>query len=190
MKSLPMDTVLVVVDVQKAFDDTSWGLRNNPGAEARIAALLARWRTAGRPLVHVHHRSRSLRSLFHPDRPGFEVKPEALPLPGELVIFKDVNSAFIGTDLDQRLRSQGAHNLVIAGMTTDHCVSTTTRMAGNLGYRVHIVADATATFGRSGPDGRFFSAQIMHDTALASLHDEFASVVSTAKILALSEPGA
>lgn len=183
-----MDTTLVVIDVQKAFHDPSWGQRNNPDAEERIRDLIAGWRETGRPLVHVHHRSDRASSLFHPDRPGFEVKPEALPLPGEPIVYKTVNSGFIGTDLHERLQAQGTANLVIVGLTTDHCVSTTTRMAGNLGYDVRIVSDATATFGRIGPDGRTFSADLMHASALASLHGEFAAVVDTASLLAQIEP--
>ena len=184
MQSLSPDTVLIVIDVQQAFDDPSWGQRNNLTAEANVAALLAGWRKTRRPVIHVQHRSRRPESLFHPDRPGFVVKPEAEPLPGEPVIFKEVNSAFIGTDLEQQLRARGAITLVIVGITTDHCVSTTTRMAGNLGFETWLVADATATFERRGPDGQHFSAQQIHETALASLHGEFATVLDTATVLA------
>ena len=120
---------------------------------------------------------------FHPDAPGFAVKPEARELPGEIIITKQVNSAFIGTDLEARLRAGGITTVVIVGITTDHCVSTTTRMAGNLGFDTIIVSDATATFERTGPDGRHYSADEMHDTALASLSGEFATVMSTAQIL-------
>jgi nicotinamidase-related amidase len=101
------------------------------------------------------------------------------------VIFKDVNSSFIGTDLEERLRKQGASMVVIVGITTDHCVSTTTRMAGNLGFTTYIVSDATATFERRGPDGKHYSAQQMHDTALASLNGEFAAVVDTRTVLSM-----
>jgi len=184
MNKLPQDAVLILVDVQQAFNHPSWGWRNNPDAEQRIADLLAAWRTSQRPLIHVHHRSRRPDSLFHPDAPGFRVKPEAAPAPGEAVIYKDVNSSFIGTDLEQRLRAQGATTVVICGITTDHCVSTTTRMAGNLGFSALIVSDATATFERTGPDGRHYPAELMHDTALASLHREFAEAVATAVVLA------
>lgn len=183
MKPLPPDAALIVIDVQQAFDDPSWGPRNNPTAEANIATLLAAWRNTQRPIFHVQHRSPRPQSLFHPERPGFAVKPEAVPLPDEPVIYKDVNSAFIGTDLEQRLREDGIETLVIVGITTDHCVSTTTRMAGNLGFDTILVSDATATFARRGPDGKTFTAEQMHETALASLHEEFATVVETAAVL-------
>ena len=181
--SLPPNTVLIVIDVQEAFNDPSWGKRNNPAAEARIAALLAGWRRTRRPVIHVQHRSPRAESLFHPSRPGFKVKPEAEPIPGEPVIFKEVNSSFIGTDLEDRLRAMGAATLVIAGITTDHCVSTTARMAGNLGFATHLVSDATATFERRGPQGAHFSAEQVHDTELASLHGEFAIVLDCAAVL-------
>lgn len=184
MNLLPQDAVLILVDVQQAFDNPVWGRRNNPHAEQRIADLLAAWRASDRPLIHVQHRSCRPDSLFHPDAPGFIVKREAAPLPGEPVIYKEVNSSFIGTDLEQRLRAQRATSVVICGITTDHCVSTTTRMAGNLGFTALIVSDATATFERTGPDGRYYPAELMHDTALASLHAEFAEVVDTPTVLA------
>lgn len=184
MKALPPNAALLSIDVQQAFNDPSWGRRNNPDAEQKIAALLAAWRNTGRPIFHVQHRSASPTGLFRPGAPGYLHKPEGQPLPGEPVIVKSVNSSFIGTDLEARLRAAGIGVLVIMGLTTDHCVSTTTRMAGNFGFETWFVADATATFERTGPDGRHYTAEQMHDTALASLHGEFATVVWTEEVLA------
>ncbi|MCC2957152.1 cysteine hydrolase [Massilia sp. IC2-477] len=183
MKTLPPNAALISIDVQQAFDDPRWGRRNNPEAEKQVAALLAAWRTSGRPVFHIQHRSASPAGLFRPGTPGYEHKPEARPLPGEAVIVKSVNSSFIGTDLEARLRGAGIGTVVIVGLTTDHCVSTTARMAGNLGFETWFMADATATFERTGPDGRHFTAQEMHDAALASLHGEFATVVWTKEVL-------
>ena len=183
MIMLPTDTVLIVVDVQHAFDNPVWGSRNNPTAEQKIAELLAAWRSRALPIIHIQHLNPNPKSIFNRDQPGFRIKDEAMPLGGEPVLFKSVNSAFIGTDLEERLRSRGTRVIVIAGITTDHCVSTTTRMAGNLGFDTYIVSDATATFERTGPDGRHWSAEDMHDTALASLDKEFATVVTTAEVL-------
>lgn len=181
MQALPKNAALIVIDVQQAFNNPSWGHRNNPQAEANVARLLAGWRDSGRPLFHIHHKSRSPQGLFREQ--GFIVKPEAAPLAGEPVIYKHVNSSFIGTDLEQRLRDAGIDTVVICGLTTDHCVSTTTRMAGNFGFETFIVEDATATFARTGPDGRHYTAEDMHATALASLHGEFATVVSTDAVM-------
>lgn len=185
MKLLPHNAVLIIIDVQQAFDDPVWGQRNNPGAESQIAGLLAAWRRTERPLIHVQHRSARPEGLFHHEKPGFQFKPEALPQPGEPHIIKSVNSSFIGTDLEQRLRAQGAEVLVIVGITTDHCVSTTARMAGNFGFTTYVVSDATATFERRGPGGRHFSAEDMHDSALASINGEFATVIDSASVHAM-----
>jgi nicotinamidase-related amidase len=56
-------------------------------------------------------------------------------------------------------------------------------MAANLGFRVTVVSDATATFERTGPDGTRYDADVMHRVALASLHGEFAEVLESAAVL-------
>lgn len=174
---------LLVIDVQQAFDDPSWGTRNNLQAENNIARLLQTWRRLNAPIIHVQHLSDTPSSTLHPDASGVAFKPEAQPLPGEPIIQKRVNSAFIGTHLEAYLHGQGLGSLVICGLTTDHCVSTTTRMAANLGFRAVLVSDATATFGKVGPDGRMYSAQELHDANLTSLDGEFALVVDTQTVL-------
>lgn len=175
--------MLLVIDVQKGFDDPYWGRRNNPDAENNIAQLLAHWRKWRHPVVHIRHDSLEPQSPLRPLQSGNDFKPEALPLPGEHVEVKHVNSAFIGTRLEEHLKQMGTLAIVIVGLSTDHCVSTTTRMAGNLGFETYVVADATATFDRTGYDGKTFSAEEVHACALASLHKEFATVVTAAEIL-------
>lgn len=182
MERLPDNAALLVIDVQEGFSHPRWGARNNLDAEHNIASLLDAWRRTERPILHVQHISRQPGSVFAPGAPGNAIKTIAAPRGDEPVIRKHENSAFIGTDLEARLRSAGITHLVIAGLTTDHCVSTTTRMAGNLGFVTILVADATATFERTGPDGEHYTAQQMHDVNLASLHNEFATVTTTANI--------
>jgi nicotinamidase-related amidase len=177
-------TALVLIDVQQGLDHPKWGARNNPDAEKRMAELLGAWRAAELPVVHVQHLSVAPNSPLRPELPGNAFKAEALPIAGEPVFQKHVNSAFIGTELEAYLRSKAIDSVVVVGLTTDHCVSTTVRMAGNLGFKVTLVGDATATFERTGPDGEHYSADVMHRAALASLHGEFATVSTTSEVLA------
>jgi nicotinamidase-related amidase len=184
MLTIADNAALILVDVQNGFDDPRFGSRNNPDAEANIAALLTAWRASGRPVIHVKHKSTLPGSPLRPGQAGNDIKPQAAPRGSEPVIGKTVNSAFIGTDLEARLRAAGIDSVVIVGLTTDHCVSTTTRMAGNLGFQTLLVADATATFDRAGPDGIVYPAETIYRVELASLHGEFATVVDSADVLA------
>jgi nicotinamidase-related amidase len=177
------DPALLVIDVQQGLDDVS-RTRNNPHAEQRIADLLAAWRTAGKPVIHVQHMSTEPQSKLRPGLPGNAIKKEALPIAGEPLFQKNVNSAFIGTDLEKYLRSKGIESLVMVGLTTEHCISSSARMAANLGFKVTVVADATATFEREGFDGAHYSADLVHGVELASLKGEFATVLNSADVLA------
>jgi len=175
--------VLLLIDVQKGFDDPSWGNRNNMDAESNIELLLSAWRRHERPVIHVRHGSTEPGSLLRPELPGYAFKANTQPLVTEKQFSKSVNSAFIGTGLEQYLNGHGYSALVIVGLTTDHCVSTTTRMAANLGFNVTLVSDATATFDRVGHDGTFYSAEEMHRVNLASLNGEFCEVRTSRDLL-------
>lgn len=178
-------TALILIDWQQGFDDLAyWGERNNPDAETNGAKLLAHWRAQGWPVFHAKHDSTEPQSRLHPDHPGNAFKPGFKPRDGEPVYGKNVNSALIGTELEADLRAQGISKLVLCGITTDHCVNTTTRMAANLGFEAIIATDACATFDRSLPDGRIFPATLVHDVALASLNGEFAAVKTVDDIIA------
>ena len=176
----------IPVDIQDGFNDWGhWGgARNNPTFEDNVARLLAHARSGGDRIIHVKHNSTEAHSPLHPSHPGNQIMAIAAPLAGETVIEKNVNSGFIGTTLEPLLREASVSDLVIFGITTDQCVSTTTRMAANLGFGVRLVGDACATFPKILPDGRVFDAQTIHDANLASLHNEFAQIVTTDNILA------
>jgi len=185
----PLDTALIVIDVQKAFDEWETGLqRNNPDALDRIVDLLTLFREIRAPIFHIRHAGQTLASRLHPDLPGHQVKDEAREGPGEPVLIKSVNSGFIGTDLEVRLRAGGIRSVVIVGVTTNHCVETTTRMAGNLGFDAKLVRDATWTFERTGPDGDHHTAEEIHAMTLANLSEEFAEIVTAAEVSVRLKP--
>jgi nicotinamidase-related amidase len=172
---------LVLVDIQKGFDDIDYwgGQRNNPAAESCAGEILKIWRANQLPVFHIQHCSSNPLSPLHETNAGNAFNELVAPIQGEPVFKKNVNSAFIGTDLQTRLDKAGITTLVIVGLTTDHCISTTVRMAGNLGFETFLVEDATATFNKKGIDGKNYPAELIHETALASLNEEFASVVTS-----------
>ena len=182
--TLKANAALLIIDMQRAIDHPDWGVRNNPQAEANVAALLAGWRAAARPLFHIRHDSREPQSHYRPGQPGHDFKPETAPLAGETVIGKQTNSAFIGTGLEGLLREAGIGHLVIAGVITNNSVEATARMAGNLGFQTYVVKDGTFTFGRNDFDGVWRTASEVHAMSLANLSGEYATVVSTADVLA------
>ena len=172
---------LILVDIQKGFDNIEYwgGQRNNPDAEENAGELLRLWRKHCLPIFHIKHCSSNLDSLLHEANEGNDFKDMVKPISSEPIIKKNVNSAFIGTDLKEQLDNLKITKLVIVGLTTDHCISTTTRMAGNLGFDTFLVSDATATFNKKGLEGQIFPAELIHETALASLNKEFATIVTT-----------
>jgi nicotinamidase-related amidase len=182
-----MAAALILIDVQKGLDEPRFGKRNNPRAETNMAKLLQHWRNAKLPVFHVRHFSTEEHSPLRPELPGAAIKEFALPEAGEKLFSKNVNSAFIGTELEAELRARGIKQIVLCGLTTDHCVSTSARMGANLGFEVILVSDATATFERTGPDGKHWTADEMHSCELASLHGEFATVLDTAGALAAAQ---
>ncbi|KJY45001.1 cysteine hydrolase family protein [Streptomyces sp. A1547] len=189
--ALAPNAALLVIDVQKGFDDASfWGPRNNPAAEANIARLMDAWQESGRPVVLVQHASRSAGSVLAADRPGHAFKDFVADRAGRasLLVTKAVNSSFYGTpDLAAWLTAQGIGQLVVSGIQTNMCVETTARMAGNLGYDVLVPLDATHTFDLEGPDGlRLTAEELATATAVNLQGGGFARVVTTAQLLAAS----
>jgi nicotinamidase-related amidase len=174
---------LIVIDVQKAFFDPAWGNRNNPDAEQNIEKLIRHWREMERPIIFVQHVSQSQNSYFYHEKEGVEFMDFIQPLEEDMVITKSVNSAFIGTDLHQILKDMKSNHVVIVGLTTNHCVETTTRMAGNYGFNPILVSDAAATFDRKGMNGEVFSADSIHAMTMANLNEEFAVIADTESVI-------
>ncbi len=175
---------LLLIDVQDGLDEYDYygGQRNNSGAETNMERLLHFWRESGWPVFHVKHNSVNADSPLAPGKPGNEIKSVVAPVSEEPVIEKNVNSAFVGTDLEDRLKALKINQLVIVGLTTEHCISSSVRMAANIGFQVIVVSDATAAFAKKYRD-RIYDAQLVHDIELANLSGEFAEITTTDDLL-------
>lgn len=172
---------LVVIDVQRGFDDASWGRRDNPDCEHNVHRLLNAWRTADQPIVVVRHDSAEPHSPLRPGTPGNDLKP-GVAGPRDVLIVKSGHSAFHGTpDLHRWCQRRGIDTLTLCGITADHCCDTTARFAAALGYRTRLCLDATHTFDRIDADGQVVTAEVLRQAVGASLLGEFAEVLTTAE---------
>ena len=175
---------LIIIDVQRGFHDAAyWGPRNNPECEAHIASLLDHWRARSWPIVFVRHDSSDPQSVLAPGKPG-NAFTEIITGTPDLLVSKTVNSSFHGTpDLHAWLQSAGIEQVVVCGITTNHCCETTARLAGNLGYDTYFAIDATHTFDRRALDGSVIPAETVSRMTAANLHGEFATVLFTRELL-------
>lgn len=183
MLKLSSRTVLLPVDLQQAFDLPPWPPRNNPTADANGLALLAAWRAKSWPIIHIRHDSVEPNSTLRPGRPGNAFRSGFEPLPEEALVVKSVNSAFIGTDLDLRLKQLEADAVVAFGISTDMCVSTTVRTGSNMGWPMILAADACFCFDQKDMAGETIPADMIHRAHVATLAAEFATTATTADIL-------
>lgn len=179
------EPALVVIDVQRGFDDPAWGPRNNATCEQRVADLVAAWQRRRLPIVLVRHDSTRPGSPLSPGQPGNDFKPELAGVDADVLVTKHVNSAFLGDpDLHAWLSARDITSIVLCGIQTNMCVETTARMGGNLGYDVTVALDATHTFDLAGPDGMAVAADELARTTVVNLHGGgFATVMTTAGVL-------
>ena len=175
--------VLLPIDMQRAFDTTPWPKRWNDKVDDNGLALLRKWREAGRPIVHVRHDSVMDGSSLAPGSEGNQFRPGFEPQDGEQLVSKSVNSAFIGTDLDLKLRRLGARHIVTFGISTDMCVSTTVRTGANMGWDMILAADACDCFDLPDGKGGTISAEAVQAAHVATLGFEFCKVVATADLV-------
>lgn len=175
---VPVREALLIIDMQRGFDEPRWGRRNNPQAERNALRVLQLFRARKHQVIFVHHDSLEQASPLRPGQRGHAFKPGFEPKPGEWVIGKRAHSAFIGTGLEARLRAAKIGRLTIFGITTDQCVSTTVRMASDLGFQTILVEDACACFSQAGLDGVLIPAEVIHSAHITSLHTEFARVLT------------
>lgn len=178
--------VLLPIDMQRGFDAPPWPPRWNDQVDANGLALLAAWRSAGRPIIHVRHDSVQPGSTLAPDAPGNAFRPGFEPREGEPLVTKSVNSAFIGTDLGERLRQIGARHVVTFGISTDMCVSTTIRTGANMGWDMVLVPDACDCFDLPDSQGGWISATEIQRAHVATLAFEFCRTLSTAELTGLA----
>ncbi|HET9335341.1 MAG TPA: cysteine hydrolase family protein [Sphingomicrobium sp.] len=174
--------VLLPIDMQRAFDSPPWPRRWNNQVDANGQALLADWRSAGRPIIHVRHDSVQSGSTLAPGNPGNAFRPGFEPLTGEPLVSKSVNSAFIGTDLDLRLRRLGASSVIVFGISTDMCVSTTIRTGANMGWDMVLVPDACDCFDLPDANGGTIAAEEVQRAHVATLAFEFCRTASVAEL--------
>jgi len=179
------NTVLLPIDMQQAFDAAPWPRRWNDRVDANGLALLDAWRSADRPIIHVRHDSVQPGSSLAPGRPGNAFRPGFEPLEGEPLVSKSVNSAFIGTDLDLRLKRLGAKHIVTFGISTDMCVSTTVRTGSNMGWDMILVPDACDCFDLPDGGGGTVAAEDVQRAHVATLGFEFARIMSTAELTSI-----
>lgn len=190
------ETGLPLIDVQKGVNVFEhWGggptgRRNNQGAEAQMQKLLTRWRAAGLPVFFTRHDSREDASPLKFSLPTGDQIEGFEPRAGEIVIEKDVNSAFVGTDMELRMRQYNVNRLAVAGFFTNFCVETSVRMSGNMGYDTYLVHDACATCNRIGPDGTDYEPQLLHDITVSNLRGEFCTAIETETAVRISAENA
>jgi nicotinamidase-related amidase len=178
---------LLVIDMQLGFDDRSWGPRNNPRAELHALRLLDHWRTNGGQIIQVRHDSLDPSSPLCPGGEGNAFKSGFEPRYGDWLISKQVHNAFIGTELQPRLCEAGIVEVTLFGFTTDQCVSTTARMANNLGFKTTVAEDACVCFEQTSIDGDTVGAEAMHLAHITTLHSEFAHVARVNDLLTLDQ---
>ncbi|UST65310.1 cysteine hydrolase [Pseudomonas moraviensis] len=181
---LQSNAALIIIDQQKGILHPRLGRRNNPQAEERMLELLALWRLRGRPVIHVQHLSRSPDSVFWPEQSGVEFQPRFAPQNGEWLIQKQVPDAFCASGLEAQLREAGIGQLIIVGVATNNSVESTARTAGNLGFDTWVAEDACFTFDKADYFGTPRTAEEVHGMSLGNLHGEYATVVSSAQLLA------
>tara|TARA_B100001057_G_C22640679_1_gene868119 strand:+ start:412 stop:981 length:570 start_codon:yes stop_codon:yes gene_type:complete len=187
MELINKNPALLLVDIQKAFlnKDYPGKKRNNNDAELICGKILQKWRELNLKIIHVRHSSTDTNSMLYESNPGFEFNDYVKPIRNELVLTKKVNSAFIGTGLNKILKKSKIKTLVVIGMTTNHCISTTVRMSGNLGYETYLISDSTACYNTIGLNGKEIDCEIIYEASIASLKDEFAKIINSNELFKL-----
>jgi len=169
------DACLVIIDIQNEYLEGPVAVSDAQAAITSAENILSKAREAGADIFHIAHKGKA-GSLFDRDDTRGQIVDPLAPAGSEPTVEKGLPNAFAGTDLHARIEKTGKKELVIIGMMTHMCVSSTARAALDLGYRVTIEASACAT--RDLPDGKggATDAKTIHDVALIELSDRFAVI--------------
>lgn len=181
--NIDQNAALIVIDVQEALDHCEDGPLNNPEAEHNILKLIEMWRTEKRPLFFVQYHSPRPQSPFNKDAPYGKLKEPFRPLPGESLIIKQFENAFMQTTLETQLRERNIRTLIFTGFFTDQCVASSAKVANNLGFHVMVLADGTGTTGCTGHDGKKYQAEDIHQLTLGGLQRDDITIMETSHIL-------
>ena len=183
LSRVPANSLLLLINVQKALQDPARGRRSNAKAEQNILRLLEYWRKRNRAIVHIKHVSENPASFFYRKSSGAEFISGIEPRSGEIIMEKSKASAFVGTRLEKLIREKKVEAVVLIGFTGGECIDATARQASDLGFKTLVVGDATATFDITGPDGKLHRADKVHKNILANLHAMFAEVLDTDAVI-------
>jgi nicotinamidase-related amidase len=170
-------SALVLIDCQQTYREGIMQLVGVEPALEEAAALLERFRAAGRPVIHIMHDA-GPGTPYDVTAPIGQIAAAVGPIEGETIIVKKFPSAFEQTALDAELKKLGIENVVYVGFMTHMCVNSTARASFNHGYANTVVAGATATRSIPNPaSGADMPAAQLHDASLSALADMFAVVV-------------
>lgn len=182
-------TALIVIDFQmEYFDGKEPGKLRIPDGLAAMkqAKRLVAFADAHRmPVFHIQHIGPANGPLFAEGSAHAEIHPDITPAAHHQLVQKTTASSFVKTDLHQRLQAQDIQTLIVCGLMTHNCVSSTARDARPHGYRTLIAGDACATRAIDLWDSSVMSHQDLHRGALASVSDGFAEIMSTNQIVEL-----
>ena len=173
-----MTRALVIVDIQNDyFPGGAFPLVGPEGALAAASRALAGFRDAGLPVAHIRHAWDEPEADFMvPGTEGAGIHPDVAPLESEAVFTKESPNAFLGTGLEEQLRSWTVDQIVVCGMMTSLCVDATVRAGSDLGFEVTVLADACAA-----PDLQFGGVSVpaasVNAAFLAPMADSYANVI-------------
>lgn len=169
-------SALVLIDCQNTYREGVMQLEGVEPALVQCQKLLARYRDAGRPVIHIQHDAGAGSPYDLNDRIG-AIADVVKPRDGEPVVVKNYPSSFEKTNLDELLKGYGVEDVALAGFMTHVCINSTARAAFNHGYRATVVGNATATRSLPSPTGGVTSAKDLQEASLTALNDIFAVVV-------------